>query len=35
MGIPTSQNTNTPEGLESQCFVGIRSIPAELPHTTD
>jgi hypothetical protein len=32
--IPTSQNSNTPEGLESQFFVEIRRISSELPHST-
>jgi hypothetical protein len=31
-GIPTSQNLNTPEGLESQPSI---RIPAELPHSTE
>jgi hypothetical protein len=33
VGIPTSQNPDTPEGLKSQLFVGIRRIPAELQHS--
>jgi hypothetical protein len=33
-GIPTSQNPDTLEGLESQLSVGIRRILAELPHST-
>jgi hypothetical protein len=35
MGIPTSQNPDTPEGLESQLSVRICRIPAELPHSTE
>jgi hypothetical protein len=35
MGIPTSQNPNTPEGLESRLSVRIRIIPSELPHSTE
>jgi hypothetical protein len=35
MGIPTSRNPDTPEGLESQLSVRIRRIPAELPHSTE
>jgi hypothetical protein len=30
----TSQDSNTPEGLESQFSVGIHRIPVELPHST-
>jgi hypothetical protein len=33
MGIPTSWDPDTPEGLESWLSVGIRIIPAELPHS--
>jgi hypothetical protein len=33
VGIPTSQNLDTPEGLESRLSVGIHRIPAELPHS--
>jgi hypothetical protein len=33
-GIPTSQNPDTPEGLESRFSVGIHRISAELPHST-
>jgi hypothetical protein len=33
-GIPTSQNPDTPEGLESRLSVGIHRIPAELLHLT-
>jgi hypothetical protein len=32
--IPTSQDSNTPEGLESWFNVGIHRILAELPHST-
>jgi hypothetical protein len=32
MGILTSQNPNTPEGLESRLSVGIHRILSELPH---
>jgi hypothetical protein len=35
MGIPTSWNPDTPEGLESWLSVGIRRISAELPHSTE
>jgi hypothetical protein len=35
MGIPTSQNPRTPEGLESQISVKIHRILAELPHLTE
>jgi hypothetical protein len=35
VGIPTSQSSDTPEGLESQLSVRIRRIPAELPHSTE
>jgi hypothetical protein len=35
MGIPTSQNPNTPEGLESRPFVRIRRIPIEISHSTE
>jgi hypothetical protein len=35
MGIPTSQNPNTPEKLESWPTVGIHRILAELPHSTE
>jgi hypothetical protein len=34
-GIPTSQNPDTPKGLESQFSVETRRIPAELPHKTE
>jgi hypothetical protein len=32
MGIMTSRDPDTPEGLESQLCVRIRRILAELPH---
>jgi hypothetical protein len=35
MGIPTSRDLDTLEGLESRLFVGIHRIPAELPHLTE
>jgi hypothetical protein len=35
MGIPTSWNPDTPEGLKSRLSVGIHKIPAELPHSTE
>jgi hypothetical protein len=35
MGILTSQNPDTPEGLESGLSVEIRRIPAKLPHSTE
>jgi hypothetical protein len=35
MGIPTSRNPDTPEGLESQLSVRIHRISAELPHSTE
>jgi hypothetical protein len=35
MGIPTSRDPKTPEGLESQLSVGIHRIPAELLHSTE
>jgi hypothetical protein len=35
MGILTSQNPDTPEGLESRLSVGIHRIPLELPHLTE
>jgi hypothetical protein len=34
VGIPTSQDPDTLEVLESWLFVGIHRIPAELPHLT-
>jgi hypothetical protein len=35
VGIPTSQNPDTPKGLESRLSVGIHRIPAELPYSTE
>jgi hypothetical protein len=35
VGILTSQNPNTPEGLKSWLSVGIHRILAELPHSTE
>jgi hypothetical protein len=35
MGIPTSRDPDTPEGLESQLSVRIHRILAELPHSTE
>jgi hypothetical protein len=35
VGIPTSWNPDTPEGLESWFYVGIHRISAELPHSTE
>jgi hypothetical protein len=35
VGIPTSQDPDTLEGLESQLSVRIRIIPTELPHLTE
>jgi hypothetical protein len=35
VGIPTSQNLDTPEGLESRLFVGIHRISADLPHSNE
>jgi hypothetical protein len=35
VGLRTSQNPDTPEGLESWLSVGIRRIPAKLPHSTE
>jgi hypothetical protein len=34
MGITTSQNPNTPEGLKQRLSVGIHRIPIELPHSS-
>jgi hypothetical protein len=34
LSIPTSQNPDTPEGLECQLSIRIRIIPEELPHST-
>jgi hypothetical protein len=35
MGIPTSRDLDTPEGLESWLYVRIHRILAELPHSTE
>jgi hypothetical protein len=35
MGIPTSQDPDTQEGLESRLSVGIRIIVAVLPHSIE
>jgi hypothetical protein len=35
VGLRTSQNPDTPEGLESWLSVGICRIPAELSHSTE
>jgi hypothetical protein len=35
MGIPTSWDPDTLEGHESRLSIGMRRIPAELPHSTD
>jgi hypothetical protein len=35
MGIPTSWNPDTPEGLEGRLSVEICRILAELPHSTE
>jgi hypothetical protein len=35
MGIPTSRDLNTPEGLEGCLSVGIHRILAELPHSIE
>jgi hypothetical protein len=35
MGIPTSRNPDTPEGLESRLSVGIIRIPVDLSHSTE
>jgi hypothetical protein len=35
VGILTSWDPDTPEGLESRLSVGIRRIPAELLHSTE
>jgi hypothetical protein len=34
MGISTSRNPDTPEGLDSRLSIGIRRIPVELSHST-
>jgi hypothetical protein len=35
MGISTSQDPDTPEGLNSRLSVRIHRIPVELPHSTE
>jgi hypothetical protein len=35
VGIPTSWDPDTLEGLESRLSVRIHRIPAELPHSTE
>jgi hypothetical protein len=35
VGIPTSRNPNTLEGLKSRLSVRIHRISAELPYSTD
>jgi hypothetical protein len=35
VAILTSWDPDTPEGLESRLSIGIRIIPAELPHSTE
>jgi hypothetical protein len=35
MGIPTSWNLDTPEGLEGRLSVEICRILAKLPHSTE
>jgi hypothetical protein len=35
MGIPTSRDPDTLEGLESRLSIGIHRILAELPHLTE
>jgi hypothetical protein len=35
MGVPTSQNSNTAEGLESQLSIRIHRTPVELPPSTE
>jgi hypothetical protein len=35
MGIPTSRDPDTPEGLESRLSVRIHRISVELPHLTE
>jgi hypothetical protein len=34
MGILTSRNLDTPEGLEQKLFIGIHRILVELPHSS-
>jgi hypothetical protein len=35
VGIPTTWNPDTPEGLESRLSIRIHRIPIELPHSTE
>ncbi len=35
MGIPTTWNPDTPEGLETRLSIRIHRIPTELPHSTE
>jgi hypothetical protein len=35
MCISTSRNPDIPEGLKSRLSIGIRIIPAELPHSNE
>jgi hypothetical protein len=35
MGVSTSRNPDTPEGLKSQLSIGIHRISIELPHSTE
>jgi hypothetical protein len=35
MGIPSSQNLDTPDGLESRFSIKIHRILTELPHSTE
>jgi hypothetical protein len=35
VGIPSSRDPDTPEGLESRLSIEIHRIPAELPHSTE
>jgi hypothetical protein len=35
VGIPTSRDPDTPEGLESRLSIKICRIPTELPHSTE
>jgi hypothetical protein len=35
MGIQTSQDPDTPKGLESQLSIRIRRILTEVPHSTE
>jgi hypothetical protein len=34
MGIPTSKNLDTLEGLKNQFLIGIHRILAKVPHST-